>query len=257
MKKIIFSAIGFVFFIGTIAHSQDVIVEGSGSSILKSVNMSNGDEKAVHGVSKNRANYGYGGYFESGWIGLYARAEISGAGYRYAGKFAAGNGTYANYGIRTTAYGTNPYGIYSYAPSAGYAGYFSGNVHVTGTFTNPSDEKYKKDIKPLKGSLNRLMKLNAKKFKYKVNEYPEMAFSDGEKNGLIAQEVQEVFPELVKKITAPSASESSEDENLKEKELDDQTYLGVDYIGLIPNLVEAIKEQQAQIEELKAELSKR
>jgi DNA-binding MltR family transcriptional regulator len=48
--------------------------------------------------------------------------------------------------------------------------------------------------------------------------------------GFIAQDVQAIFPELV--------------------EEDAEGYLSVDYLGLIPVLVEAIKEQQVQIEEL-------
>lgn len=54
--------------------------------------------------------------------------------------------------------------------------------------------------------------------------------------GLSAQEVKEQFPELV-----------SEDE---------LGFLSVDYIGLIPVLIEAVKEQQLQIEELTAEVER-
>ena len=54
--------------------------------------------------------------------------------------------------------------------------------------------------------------------------------------GLLAQELQAVYPELVK--TDPSGM------------------LGIDYIGLIPVLLEAIKEQQAAIETLTDEVEK-
>ena len=52
--------------------------------------------------------------------------------------------------------------------------------------------------------------------------------------GLLAQEVKEVFPELV-------------------KENQDGT-LGVNYSGLIPHLIEGMKKQQEQIELLKKEV---
>jgi len=53
---------------------------------------------------------------------------------------------------------------------------------------------------------------------------------------LLAQEVKKVFPELVK-------------ENEKGE-------LSVNYIGLIPVLIESIKEQQKQIDELKKLVNK-
>lgn len=53
--------------------------------------------------------------------------------------------------------------------------------------------------------------------------------------GFIAQQLQEVFPDLV--------------------EEDSNNYLHVDYIGLIPILVESIKEQQIKIATLKSVLS--
>jgi hypothetical protein len=58
------------------------------------------------------------------------------------------------------------------------------------------------------------------------------------KIGLLAQEVQTVFPELVK---TANNSEGT---------------LSVNYQGMIPVLLNAIKEQQAQIKELKALIKK-
>ena len=49
--------------------------------------------------------------------------------------------------------------------------------------------------------------------------------------GFIAQELQKIFPDLVKE--------------------DEMGFLAIDYIGLIPVIVEAMKEQQIQIEKLK------
>ena len=55
-----------------------------------------------------------------------------------------------------------------------------------------------------------------------------------EKIGLLAQEVQKAFPELVKQAG------------------DAEGTLSVNYQGMIPVLINAIKEQQKQIDELKA-----
>jgi len=60
-------------------------------------------------------------------------------------------------------------------------------------------------------------------------DHPEWQFDSTLQYGLIAQEVEKVFPEMVKTISADG-------------------YKGLDYPKLIPVLVEAIKEQQTQIE---------
>ena len=60
--------------------------------------------------------------------------------------------------------------------------------------------------------------------------------NDEIKIGLLAQEVMELFPELVKKAN------------------DKEGTLSVNYQGLIPVLLNAIKEQQIQIQKLKEKL---
>ncbi len=98
-----------------------------------------------------------------------------------------------------------------------------GSIEYTGTITDVSDRRLKENLKSVENVLTRLQKLqaytyNMKDDQEKVREY-----------GLIAQELQEVFPEMVKVI-------DSENE-----------YLGVSYVQLIPVLLEAIKEQQTII----------
>jgi Chaperone of endosialidase len=64
-----------------------------------------------------------------------------------------------------------------------------------GSWTNSSDRRLKKNIHDLDGSLDRLMKLRSVSFEYKdpesINELP------GERIGMIAQEVEEVFPDWI------------------------------------------------------------
>jgi len=64
--------------------------------------------------------------------------------------------------------------------------------------------------------------------------------ADGKQYGLIAQEVEDVLPELVKSM----------------KVGDDQEYKSVNYNALIPILIEAIKEQHEEIEKLKKQIKK-
>ncbi len=64
-----------------------------------------------------------------------------------------------------------------------------------GSWTASSDRRLKKDIRDLEGSLDRLMQLRSVSFEYKdpeaINELP------GTRLGMIAQEVEEVFPDWV------------------------------------------------------------
>jgi hypothetical protein len=94
-----------------------------------------------------------------------------------------------------TAAGT--WGLYSYATTLGYAGYFSGNVYCTGSYL-PSDERLKENIQPLQNALDKVMKLDVNTYSYKTSEFPEMNLPTGMQTGFTAQNIESVFPELVK-----------------------------------------------------------
>ncbi len=58
--------------------SSKLYVESSGTSPVISSNvvfMGTSDVKAIEGISKPADGYGYGGYFEGGWRGVYGKAE--------------------------------------------------------------------------------------------------------------------------------------------------------------------------------------
>jgi hypothetical protein len=101
------------------------------------------------------------------------------------------------------------------------------------TNTNPSDYRLKNTIKPLTYGLNEVLQLNPKTFYYNDDVTKARL-----KYGFIAQEVKDVMPDLVRKL------EGSTD------------YLGLENEAIFVTLVNAIKEQQAQINELKSQLNK-
>jgi hypothetical protein len=140
-------------------------------------------------------------------------------------------GTTAEVIATGTAGGT--WGLYSFATTLGYAGYFSGNIYCSGSYL-PSDEKLKENIQPMQGALSKVMKLDVKTYNYKTTEFPEMNLPANIQNGFTAQNLENVFPELVKVNPAK-----------KEQPV---TFKAVNYIGLIPVLTEAIQEQQKQLE---------
>lgn len=96
-----------------------------------------------------------------------------------------------------------------------------------GTFIySSSDLSMKKNLKKIESAVEKLSGLHGYSFDWK---------SSGERDiGLVAQEVQNVFPEAVTKM--------------------DNEKLGVDYAKLIAPLVEAVRELKAQNEELKKEI---
>jgi hypothetical protein len=105
----------------------------------------------------------------------------------------------------------------------GASAYFS-------NYITRSDISLKKDIQPLNyGILDKVLKLNPISFYWKDENM------DKEKHfGFVAQEVEEVLPELVRQ--------------------DSQGKKTLSYNELIPYLVRAIQEQQKEIEELKAQI---
>ena len=94
---------------------------------------------------------------------------------------------------------------------------------LSATFLNSlSDENLKKDISTIDNAVDKVMQLRGVDYTWKQSEEKS--------KGVIAQELQKVLPELV-------------------SESDDR--LSVNYNGIIGVLIEAIKEQQKQIDELK------
>jgi hypothetical protein len=105
-----------------------------------------------------------------------------------------------------------------------------------------SDERLKKDVKNLDYGLKEIMQLSPVRFKW------NSGFDDSYKLGLIAQELQQVVGEVVKTHYYEISENKS---SAKKVELEN---LGVYYSDLIPVLINAIKEQQSQIETLKKEM---
>ena len=116
---------------------------------------------------------------------------------------------------------------------AGYRLYVVGKIYSATTMT-PSDERLKRAIKNIDDVINKLSKLNGIKFEWKRDEYPDKGLPEGKHYGLIAQEVEKIFPEVIRE--------------------DNEGYKVISYSEFIPILIEAIKEQQKEIEELKAKL---
>ncbi|WP_342086609.1 tail fiber domain-containing protein [Dyadobacter sp. OTU695] len=104
----------------------------------------------------------------------------------------------------------------------------AGNGTLGGTLTQSSDRRLKCDFSRLSGSLQKLASLEGYHYHWKEKERDQSL-----QTGLIAQDVEAVFPELVK--------------------TDDKGFKSVNYTGFIPHLVESVKQLASQNVKLEAE----
>ncbi len=109
----------------------------------------------------------------------------------------------------------------------------AGTIYTSGGCTGCSDIRWKKNIAPINDSLALVSQLQGVRFNWRSDEYPKMFFGNSTDVGLIAQDVEKVMPELI-------------------YEVDGYKYLK--YERLVPLLIEAVKAQQKQIDELKTKL---
>jgi hypothetical protein len=168
---------------------------------------------------------------------------------------ARANGTTTNnYGIHAVANGSGAgthYGIWAEAPGSSphWAGYFVGRTHCTlGAWTS-SDENLKTDIADLEGSLEKVLSLEPKSYRYNSSTYGFMGYDDSQHIGLLAQNVESVLPELVAEVTHPASYDENGDEINPAVD-----FKAIRYDGLIPVLIAAMKDQQAIIAEQSSRL---
>lgn len=110
---------------------------------------------------------------------------------------------------------------------------FDEDLHVGGTFSNPSDQRYKENFEPLESSLDNIMQLQTVKYDMKdflPNDQRRMI-------GVFAQEIEQFYPEAVKESTIT-------DDDGNEHELK-----SVSYTQLVPILIHAIQQLKQQLDE--------
>ena len=101
---------------------------------------------------------------------------------------------------------------------------FDGTTTIAGDLSINSDARLKANIISLGSTLAKVLQIDGKSYTMKKDENKK------QKIGVLAQDIEKVFPELV-----------SESNGVK----------SVNYQGLVPVLINALKEQQSEIDELK------
>lgn len=220
---------------------------GAGYAIAGQIPATGTGSSAILG-SNLRANGG-NGIFGIGHTGVAGQAQNA-AGFGTSG--INNNASSAN-ALSIGVYGQGFNGVYGQTTDAtnGWAGYFTADLGVEGTgyamggWVNASDARLKSDIRPITGAIGLLQGLEGKHYMLTTKRRTLDGRVEEERRpqyGLIAQSVEAVFPEMV--------SEKALFRNAG----DDTLYKTVDYIQLVPVLVEAVKELQQEVERLRAEL---
>jgi hypothetical protein len=124
----------------------------------------------------------------------------------------------------------------------GATGHYWNNAYVNDVYFNScgawlsswtcSDNRYKKEITPIESNtvFKNLLKLQGVYYYWKKDEFPDMHFNDKRQIGLIAQEVEKVFPELVN--------------------TNENGYKSIEYAKFAPLFIESIKELYTKNKEL-------
>ncbi len=96
-----------------------------------------------------------------------------------------------------------------------------------------SDRRFKKNIEPINNALSDVMKLQAIKYDWRKDEFPNNHFDNKRHIGFIAQDIEKIYPEIVN--------------------TNDEGYKSLDYSKLTPVLVKAVQELKLEIDKLKRE----
>jgi hypothetical protein len=96
-----------------------------------------------------------------------------------------------------------------------------------------SDIRFKENITPIENALDKISKISGNTYDWKAENKAEHGY-EGNDVGVIAQEIEAVLPQLV--------------------QTRENGFKAVKYDKLVALLIQGIKEQQTQIEELKAKI---
>jgi hypothetical protein len=169
------------------------------------------------------------------WTNGAERARINSSGVLLVGTTTGLSGHTFQNGAGASTYRpttTSGFGIHHFYSDVSGAGSLKAYVQADGTYLNASDEKLKTNIVKARSYLNDLMKIEIVNYTWKGSE-------DNDKRlGVVAQQVESVFPSLVKEVIGnPVTGET-------QKMLPQEVF--------IPMLITAIQELKADFDAYKA-----
>ncbi|MBK6752757.1 MAG: tail fiber domain-containing protein [Flavobacteriales bacterium] len=170
-----------------------------------------------------------------------------------------GGGAGSVYGVRASALGgAFNYGLYASVADTSannWAGFLVGklrvssNVHAFGYYSL-SDASLKTNVQELQNAGGIIAQLNPYTYEFLPSTHPNLMPPSGPQLGLIAQELEDVLPQLVVSVTDPAVVDSAGVEIAPAV-----TYKAVNYVCLIPVLIANAKEQQVTISSLQDQVA--
>ena len=255
--------------IGVAFRAESTNPSNSFSAIQANTNSLNAVNAAILG-NNSGAGYGVTGQIPAtatGAAGVYGNNLRTNGGYGILGigfngtvgqsNYPTGFGIYGSNsgltGLSIGTYGVGFNGIYGQTNDVinGWSGYFTQDIGVDGAgysiggWITLSDKRLKSEIIPIDNALGKLELINGRFYTIAAKLKPygeEMKITNRKQYGVIAQEVEQVFPEMV--------SEKAIFNNAGDNTL----YKTVNYDQLIPVLIEAVKELNNKVENLENEL---
>lgn len=164
------------------------------------------------------------------------------------------NSSASPYGQGITFSGADPNNATNYVFGAynSFASVFMYRIYSNGTVAARSDARWKKNIETARnGYAEDLSRLRVVKYNWYNQE-------DGapKELGLIAQEVEQVFPNLVQTDPVMKKRKVTDEQgNVTEEEYQDGNSKSIKVSVLTPMLIKAIQEQQALITQLQADVA--
>ncbi len=117
-------------------------------------------------------------------------------------------------------------------------------VHVA------SDMMLKEQVQPISGVSDLLGNLGVYNYKYKKQDFPQVGIDGGFHFGLMAQEVEQEFPLLVKSNTADAMYDSTGQEIAPALD-----YKSINILEFIPLLIQGFKEQKTNLDNLQQQVN--
>lgn len=199
-----------------------------------------GEAIGIYGKSSNRQNMAnLGGDFLAvdaidQTIGVRGVAQSNNGNAAFGGWFSA-CGAQGNDPTGTRRWNIGVYG--EVCNQDGWAGFFNGDMYCATSGWTTSDVRLKKNIEPISDALGVIAKIQPKKYEFNTLVYPKLHLPANTENyGVLAQDLEQILPSLVKETLVPGIEGFAH-----------ETIKTVNYTQLIPFLIQAVKEQQAQI----------
>jgi hypothetical protein len=191
----------------------------------------------ILGVSGNVNNPG-------GFLNITGVQGLTAGGNIGIGVYGSGSGSsMADYGI---------YGEQQDTASNDYAVVGIGDVFAWRYFSL-SDRKLKNNIQPVTNALDKIRNIHAFTYTFNQAQYTGKKLPWGTHIGFMADEIEQAFPELVKNTILPAGVTRGERGKLDVNTIENVKV--VNYLGMIPVIVEAINEQRAIVEQKEIEIT--